>query len=64
MFPNWKVMASKEFTPSIVRAGIALEPSAKDIQAAKSIHSLFDYEFIHTSWFMRREVIEYTEQTR
>ncbi|ETN75651.1 hypothetical protein NECAME_12224 [Necator americanus] len=32
MLPNWKIIASSAFTPSIVRAGIARGPSAKDTQ--------------------------------
>jgi hypothetical protein len=39
MLPNWKVMASREFTPNIVRAGIALqrERGDKGREIAKNI---------------------------
>lgn len=41
MLPNWKVIASKLLTPNMVRAGIALEPSAKEIQAEKMFKKIW-----------------------
>ncbi|KAE9417375.1 hypothetical protein Angca_001098, partial [Angiostrongylus cantonensis] len=32
MLPNWKIIANRALTPSIVRAGIARGPNENDIQ--------------------------------
>lgn len=40
MLPNWKIMAKRALTPSIVRAGIALEPSEKETQLMLKLNPL------------------------
>lgn len=50
MLPNWKVMARSEFTPSIVRAGIAFEPRAKEIHAEDTIPASLSMQTSHAAY--------------
>lgn len=56
ILPNWNVIARSEFTPSIVRAGIAFEPNANDIQAAIIHHSFMHMLPDHINCYLPQDL--------